>query len=69
MTTGQVIGSLVLIIALGGSMLYYMFQYSPLTQNSPLTQSGKKCVETATVLPLANTTTGMGITAAISECE
>jgi hypothetical protein len=44
-------------------MLYYMFQYNPLTQ------SGKKCVETATVLPLANTTTGMGITAAISECE
>ena len=63
MTTGQVIGSLVLIIALGGSMLYYMFKYNPLTQ------SGKKCVETATVLPLANTTTGMGITAAISECE
>ena len=63
MTTGQVIGSLVLIIALGGSMLYYMFQYNPLTQ------SGKKCVETATVLPLANTTTGMGITATISECE
>ena len=63
MTTGQVLASLILIIALGGSMLYYMFQYSPITQ------SGKKCVETATVLPLVNTTTGMGITAAISECE
>ena len=55
--------SLVLIIALGVSMLYYMFQYSPITQ------SGKECVETSMVLPLVNTTTGMGITAAISECE
>jgi hypothetical protein len=63
MTTGQVIVSLVLIIALGGSMLYYMFQYSPLTQ------SEKKCVETATALPLVNTTTRMGITASISDCE
>ena len=63
MTTGQVIASLILIIALGGSMLYYMFQYSPLTQ------SGEECVDTATVLPLVNTTTGMAITTAISECE
>ena len=63
MTTGQVIASLILIIALGGSMLYYMFQYSALTQ------SGNECVDTATVLPLVNTTTGMGITTTISKCE
>ena len=63
MTIGQVIASLVLIIALGGAMLYYSFRYSPTTQ------SGKECIETATVVPLVNTSTAMGITGAISECE
>ena len=63
MTIGQVIASLVLIIALGGAMLYYRFQYSTITQ------SGKECVETATVVPLVNTSTTIGLTGAISKCE
>ena len=62
MTMGQVISLLVLILALGGSMLYYTFQYVPISQ------SGSGCVE-ATALPLVNTTTGMGMTAAINKCE
>lgn len=63
MTTGQVITLLVLIIAVGGSMLYYSLQYAPITQG------GKECVETATVLPLVDTTTGTGMTAAVNGCE
>ncbi len=63
MTTSQIISLLVLILALGGSMLYYTFQYVPITQ------SGSECVEATTALPLVNTTTGMGMTAAINKCE
>jgi hypothetical protein len=44
-------------------MLYYTFQYVPISQ------SGSGCVEAATALPLVNTTTGMGMTAAINKCE
>ena len=44
-------------------MLYYTFQYVPITQ------SGSECVEATTALPLINTTTGMGMTAAINKCE
>ena len=32
-------------------------------------QREAECVAAATALPLVNTTTGMGITAAIAECE
>ena len=39
---------------------------------SPSTTKTKKtddCVEAATSIPLVNTTTGMGMTAAIAECQ
>ena len=44
-------------------MLYYTFKYVPITQNR------NECVEATTVLPLVNTTTGMGMSAAIKKCE
>ena len=44
---------------------FYFFVSPDTTQ----TQKTNDCVAAATSIPLVNTTTGMGMTAAIAECE
>ena len=51
------------ITILGGGMFYFMVQ--PKTK----VQREAECVAAAISLPLVNTTTGMGMTAAIAECD
>ena len=51
------------ITILGGGMFYFMMQPKTIVQREA------ECVAAATALPLVNTTTGMGMTAAIAECE
>jgi hypothetical protein len=65
MNTSQVITLVVIIAALGGSMAYYMMQ----APDKPIAKSDADCTAAAATLPLVNVTTGMGMTAAIAECE
>ena len=65
MSTNQAIILVVIIAALGGSMAYYMMQ----VPGKPIAKGEANCTATAAALPLVNVTTGMGITAAIAECE
>ena len=51
------------ITILGGGMFYFMMQPKTTVQRET------ECVAAATALPLVNTTTGMGMTAAIAECD
>ena len=48
------------------SCLWFYFYASPSTTQTKKTDD---CVAAATSIPLVNTTTGMGMTAAIAECE
>ena len=63
MSTSQITLLVVLIVIFGGGMFYVMMQ--PKTK----VQIAAECVAAATAVPLVNTTTGMGMTAAIAECE
>ena len=65
MSTSQVITLVVIIAALGGSMTFYMMQ----APDKPIEKGDAECTAAAAALPLVNITTGMGITAAIAECE
>ena len=65
MSTNQAIILVVIIAALGGSMAYYMMQ----VPGKPIAKGEANCTATAAALPLVNVTTGMGITAALAECE
>ena len=65
MNTNQVITLVVIIAALGGSMAYYMMQ----APDKPIAKGDANCTSAAAALPLVNITTGMGMTAAIAECE
>ena len=65
MNTGQVITLLVIIAALGGAMTFYMMQ----APDKPIAKGDADCTVVAAALPLVNVTTGMGMTAAIAECE
>ena len=65
MSISQVIILVVIIAALGGSMAYYMMQ----VPDKPIAKGEANCTATAAVLPLVNVVTGMGMTAAIAECE
>ena len=65
MNTGQVITLVVIIAALGGSMTFYMMQ----APDKPIAKGDADCTAAAAVLPIVNVTTGMGITAAIAECD
>ena len=66
MSTKQIIILVVIIAALGGSMAYYMMQ----VPDKPIAAKGEaNCTATAAALPLVNVVTGMGMTAAIAECE
>ena len=65
MSTSQVIILVVIIAALGGSMAYYIMQ----DLDKPIAKGDADCTAAAAALPLVNVTTGMGMTAAIAECE
>ena len=66
MSISQVITLVVIIAALGGSMAYYMMQEAP---DKPIAKGDADCTAAAAALPLVNITTGIGMTAAIAECE
>ena len=63
MSTSQIVSLVIVITVLGGGMFYFMMQRKTKVQREA------KCVAAATALPLVNTPTGMGMTAAIAECE
>ena len=65
MSTSQVITLVVIIAALGGSMAYYMIR----DLDKPIAKGDADCTAAAAALPLVNITTGIGMTAAIAECE
>jgi hypothetical protein len=65
MSISQVITLVVIIAALGGSMAYYMVQ----APDKPIAKGDADCTAAAAALPLVNITTGIGMTAAIAECE
>ena len=65
MSTSQVITLVVIIVALGGSMTFYMMQ----APDKPIAKGDADCVAAAAALSLVNITTGRGMTAAIAECE
>ena len=46
-------------------MAYYMMQ----APDKPIAKGEVNCMAVAAALPLVNVTTGMGMTAAIAECE
>ena len=65
MNISQVITLVVIIAALGGSMSYYMMQ----APDKPIAKGDADCTAATASLPLVNVTTGIGMTAAIAECE
>ena len=65
MNTSQAITLVAIIAALGGSMTFYMMQ----APDKPMAKGEADCTAAAAALPLVNITTGMGMTAAIAECE
>ena len=65
MSTSQVIILAVIIAALGGAMTFYMMQ----APDKPIAKGDADCTAAVAALPLVNVTTGMGMTAAIAECE
>ena len=65
MSISQVITLVVIIAALSGSMAYYKMQ----VPDKPIAKGDADCTTVAAALPLVSVTTGMGMTAAIAECE
>ena len=65
MSISQVITLVVIIAALSGSMAYYIMQ----VPDKPIAKGDADCTAVAAALPLVHVTTGMGMTAAIAECE
>ena len=63
MSTSQIALLVVLTVVIGGGMFYFMMQPKTMVQREA------ECVAAATALPLVNTATGMGMTAAIAECD
>ena len=63
MSASQIALLVVFIAILGGGIFYFMMQPKTTVQREA------ECVAAATALPLINTTTGMGMTAAIAECD
>ena len=63
MSTSQIALLLIFILTFGGGMFYFMMQPKSTVQIEA------ECVAAATALPLVNTTTGMGVTKAIAECD
>lgn len=52
----------VITVCVGASLFYAMQRKSPQDRNA-------ECLSAATTIPLVNTTTGVGMTAALAECE
>ena len=65
MKTSLIISLMLITAALGGSLGYYILQKEDL----PFSKSDTNCVGSLATLPLVNVTTGMGMTAALAECE
>mgnify|MGYP006215599055 CR=1 FL=1 len=63
MSTSQIVSLVMVITILGGGMFYFMMQPKTMVKREA------ECVAAATTLPLANTTTGIGRTAVIAECD
>ena len=63
MSTSQIVSLVMVITILRGGMFYFMMQPKTTVQRDD------ECVAAATALPLVNTTTGMGMTAAIAGCD
>ena len=63
MSTSQIVSLVMVITIIGGGMFYFMAQPKTAVQREA------ECVSAATALPLVNTSTGMGMTAAIAECD
>ena len=51
------------VVICGGVVVYFMMQPKTMVKREA------ECVAAATALPLVNTTTGMGMTAVVAECE
>ena len=65
MKTSLIISLMLITAALGGSLGYFILQKEDL----PVSKSDTNCVGSLATLPLVNVTTGMGMTAALAECE
>ena len=65
MKTSLIISLMLITAALGGSVGYYILQKEDL----PFSKSDTDCMGSLATLPLVNVTTGMGMTAALAECE
>ena len=63
MSISQIVSLVIGITILGGGLFFFMMQPKTTVQREA------ECVAAATALPLVNTTTGMGMTAAIAECD
>ncbi len=65
MSTRQIIVLVMIIGALGGSMVYHMMQ----APDKPIAEGDADCTAAAAALPFVYISNGMGITVAIAECE
>ena len=65
MKTSLIISLMLITAALGGSLGYYILQKEDL----PVSKSDTNCVGSLATLPLVDVTRGMGMTAALAECE
>ena len=63
MSTSQIALLVMFSVVIGGGMFYFMMQPNTMVQREA------ECVAAGAALPLVNTTTGMGMTAAIAGCE
>ena len=64
MSISQIALLVVFTVVIGGGVVVY-FMMQPKT----MVKREAECVAAATALPLVNTTTGMGMTAIVAECE
>ena len=63
MTASQIVGLIVFIAAIAGGMAFY------LTNPNLAEPKEVSCDGAVAALPLVNTTTGMGMSVAIEECD
>ena len=64
MSISQIALLVVFTVVIGGGVVVY-FMMQPKT----MVKREAECVAAATALPLVNTTTGIGMTAVVAECE
>ena len=63
MTGSQIVGLVLFIAAIGGGMALYV------TNPNSAEQQEAGCLSAVAALPLVNTTTGMGMSVAIADCD